>query len=237
MKDNPLILSTKLLAPRHTEQAAAGGIRMECVPFIRTVPLPPDTIGLSPFLQQPHTVVFSSANAVAAVSAALKGSAPPWTIACLEGGTLQSVQQHLPSVPVTATAPDGLSLARHLVRMPGIASVLFFCGDIRLPVLPQTLRAAGIAVQELEVYQTVETPQALPGPWDGILFFSPSAVRSFFSVHQPRSGTVFFAIGGTTAAALPAGAHPVVLSPKPDAGSLIDTVLHYFGAAKHPATS
>ncbi|HEX5668158.1 MAG TPA: uroporphyrinogen-III synthase, partial [Chitinophagaceae bacterium] len=38
--------------------------------------------------------------------------------------------------------------------------------------------------------------------FDGIIFFSPSAVESFFSMNQISNNTICFAIGDTTANAL-----------------------------------
>ena len=38
-----------------------------------------------------------------------------------------------------------------------------------------------LSVDEVIVYKTIETPKVLTKQYDGILFFSPSAVKSFFS--------------------------------------------------------
>ena len=57
-------------------------------------------------------------------------------------------------------------------------------------------------VHEIIVYETVETPVTAIENIDGILFFSPSAVNSFFSVNQLNANTVCFAIGNTTAEAI-----------------------------------
>jgi uroporphyrinogen-III synthase len=61
------------------------------------------------------------------------------------------------------------------------------------------LRDGNIGLHEVVVYQTTETPVAMDAKFDGILFFSPSAVRSFFSMNQLDPQSVCFAIGTTTA--------------------------------------
>lgn len=52
------------------------------------------------------------------------------------------------------------------------------------------------------MYETEETPVKLEKQYDGILFFSPSAVQAFYKQNQPAKKTVLFAIGKTTAEAL-----------------------------------
>ena len=52
------------------------------------------------------------------------------------------------------------------------------------------------------VYNTIEKPHPVNKNYNGVLFFSPSAVHSFFTGNQAAEGTVFFAIGETTAKAV-----------------------------------
>ena len=62
------------------------------------------------------------------------------------------------------------------------APLLFLCGDRRRDVLPDWLRAAGIAVEERVVYRTHPDASALRRhtcrPPDWIVFFSPSGVEA-----------------------------------------------------------
>jgi uroporphyrinogen-III synthase len=80
-------------------------------------------------------------------------------------------------------------------------SYTFFCGNLRRDTLPDSLRQAGIIFNEIEVYETLLTPQKINSPLDGILFFSPSAVNSYLK--ENKIGKEFcFCIGDTTAEAL-----------------------------------
>jgi uroporphyrinogen-III synthase len=66
-----------------------------------------------------------------------------------------------------------------------------------------------------------------------ILFFSPSAVRSFFSVNDISSETAMIAMGTTTAAAVKQYTeHPVIISPETDKTFVVNMALDY--AASHP---
>ncbi len=48
------------------------------------------------------------------------------------------------------------------------------------------------------VYETMETPAVFTKEYDAILFFSPSAVHSFFKANKLNRQTQVFAIGKTT---------------------------------------
>ncbi|MBO9572744.1 MAG: uroporphyrinogen-III synthase [Chitinophagaceae bacterium] len=82
----------------------------------------------------------------------------------------------------------------------GIKEIVFFCGDKRRDELPDKLRAKGVDVEEVIVYHTLETPHAVSGDYDGVVFFSPSAVKSFFSANTPSEKVIFYTMGDTTAA-------------------------------------
>ena len=77
--------------------------------------------------------------------------------------------------------------------------IIFFCGNKRRDELPDALKKAAIVVKEVIVYNTTETAQPATDDVDGVLFFSPSAVNSFFIVNRLKKNTVCFAIGKTTA--------------------------------------
>lgn len=61
-----------------------------------------------------------------------------------------------------------------------LRKIVFFCGNKRLQTIPEKLANNGIAVEEVIVYETIETAANIKKQYDGILFYSPSAVQSFF---------------------------------------------------------
>ena len=90
-------------------------------------------------------------------------------------------------------------------------------------------------MQELVVYQTQATPVRLKKEYDAVLFFSPTAVTSFFSINTLSQQTVLFALGGTTAGALRRFSNKeVMLSPAPDKASLFQMAIAY--GQSHPIT-
>jgi uroporphyrinogen-III synthase len=115
----------------------------------------------------------------------------------------------------------------------GVKEALFFCGDQRLDILPDNLRNNGVELNELIVYETRLKPVKVKEPPEIILFFSPSAVKSFFSMNEISSGTTVIAMGATTAEALKQHTeHPVIISPEADKTYVINMALDY--AASHP---
>ena len=82
-------------------------------------------------------------------------------------------------------------------------SYTFLSGNLRMETLPNALKTAGITFNEIEVYQTTLAPFKISDQenFDGILFFSPSAVESYLTNNKIKK-EICFCIGTTTAKAL-----------------------------------
>ena len=82
-------------------------------------------------------------------------------------------------------------------------SYTFLSGNLRMETLPSALKSAGITFNEIEVYQTTLAPFKISDQenFDGILFFSPSAVESYLTNNKIKK-EICFCIGTTTAKAL-----------------------------------
>jgi uroporphyrinogen-III synthase len=153
-----------------------------------------------------------------------------WEICCLEGGTLQAIQAAVKiNSPVKATAANASELANAIVQSGKIKEVYFFCGRQRREELPAILTQHGIAVHEIVLYENVPTPVITDTDYDGVFFFSPSAVNSFFSVNRLSEKTVCFAIGATTAGQIAGFTNnKVIISIAPRAESMVQTAIFYF---------
>lgn len=159
----------------------------------------------------------------------VKPSALPLNVYCIQGATREAVEQHFSNARIAGTAADSKALATLILQNSKITSVVFFCGNIRRNELPDMLRSRNVEVEEILVYETLETPAQLTETYDGLLFFSPSSVSSFFSGNTLPAQTVCFAIGHTTAAALrEATQNKVVVSTEPSVDALLQTVILYF---------
>ncbi|WP_293892423.1 uroporphyrinogen-III synthase [Flavobacterium sp.] len=81
------------------------------------------------------------------------------------------------------------------------SSFTFFCGNMRRNFLPDALTFANISLEEIKVYETILTPHKIDFTPNGILFFSPSGVKSYLQENKIEEADCF-CIGNTTAEAL-----------------------------------
>ena len=219
------VLSTRLLSENLIQEAAAKRITIDIVTMIDTTRVMDAmlTRRLEELVSQPLTAIFTSTNAVMAIPGKARSG---WKIFCLSGATSRAVIEKFGEASIVAMADSAKDLAAAITReTPG--ECWFFCGDKRREELPESLTAAGWQVHEVVVYQTTLTPHRIDKTYDAIVFFSPSAVESFFSMNTIGPQTKLFAIGKTTAAAIKAKCpHPVTTSEQPDEQILIRQLIN-----------
>lgn len=222
------ILSTRSLAPLNRQRLEEKGFELEEQSFIQIkYSLTAEAISRLEHITAGEVVAFTSANAVEAV----KEHFPqfPVKVYCISGTTRQAVETLFSDAVIAATAPNGKELAEKILASDA-EKLLLICGNLRRDELPAILRAQGIEVEELVVYHTIETPVALKGDFEGVLFFSPSAVKSFFSLNELPAAAVCFAIGDTTAAAVREHcSNTVIAAPFPSQEAMVAEVEKYFG--------
>ena len=156
-----------------------------------------------------------------------------WSIFCIGNTTKKIITNLFPEKNILATADNAGLLAEKIINNSSINEVFFFCGDQRREELPAMLRANNINVEEIVVYKTIATPHALIKQYDGILFFSPSAVQSFFSKNSIDDKAKVFTIGSTTAAAVKSFyQQPAIVSEKPGKENLVRLAIKHFSKSK-----
>lgn len=206
------ILSTKKLEPGIREQLAATGVQLVEQPFIDVQPI----VNYSkykeiwPVLNEKadQAIVFTSKHAVEAIGKHLSGGdavyiPDNWEIFCLDGATKDMVAEVFSPLHIVATAPNATELAAKIIAYGDFNKVVFFCGNQRLDTVPDALKAGGIAVQEIVVYTTTDTPAPIDTTsMSAVLFFSPTGVKSFFSLNTLPDKAICIAIGATTAGIL-----------------------------------
>lgn len=152
-----------------------------------------------------------------------------WKVYCISEITLQAVKQRFPDAIIEGKGSYAAELAGVILEEKNIKEVWFFCGNLRRDLLPDRLRENDINVNEIAIYETRLTPHAVGRDYKGIIFFSPSAVESFFSMNKLARETVCFAIGKTTASAIKNKAgNEIITSEKQEAQTMIQTVIDYY---------
>jgi len=225
------LLATGPVMESLIEEASIKGINLEVVPFIDIEPI--HTIEtqqeIEQALLQSATVVFTSGNAVEAVATELEGHQPDWEIFCIGHKTLDLVTKHFGSELVAGIADNATELADVMAESTFSQEVIFFCGDQRRRDLPDSLREKGIEVIEIVVYQTLAVPKRLKKRYVGVLFFSPTAVNSYFKLNKANDNTIFFAIGETTARAIKQHTNKkILISESPGKEELVNIAIEFF---------
>ncbi|MDR5591440.1 uroporphyrinogen-III synthase [Christiangramia sp. SM2212] len=88
-------------------------------------------------------------------------------------------------------------LAKKIIENHHQKEFQFFSGNKRRDELPELLKNNDIKFTETQVYKTGLNYQKFNSEFDGILFFSPSGVKSF--TENNKLNTTAFCIGNTTA--------------------------------------
>ncbi|HZJ59948.1 MAG TPA: uroporphyrinogen-III synthase [Chitinophagaceae bacterium] len=224
------ILSTRLVDDEFIREAKAKDVFVDVMPFIRTESISSTELQkkIKQALSISKTVVFTSNNAVEAVISEIEDQKITWRIFCIGHSTKRSVEEYFGKKSIAGVADNAKELAQ-LIISAGISEATFFCGDQRRDVLPDQLRKNNIEVKEVVVYKTVATPGKIKKKYDGILFFSPSAVKSFFQENKLDQQVILFAIGSVTAEEIKKfSKNKIVISEVPDKRILLDSVAAYF---------
>lgn len=230
-QNNIHILSTRPLSKSLVQEANAAGISIDELSFIETEPI--QSVEVQQEIEQAYlqsaTVVFTSMNAVTAVLAQQDYQQPDWVIYCMGNTTKKLLQESFGEHSVAGTANNAAELAERIAEESDTDEVIFFCGEQRRDELPAILRKQNIDVQEIVVYETIHTAHKISKQYQAVLFYSPSAVHSFFSVNKVPAQTILFAIGTTTANAVQQYCNnTIVIGKAPGKEELVRQAMEFF---------
>ncbi len=237
--NNIEILSTRSLNRELVQKAGLKDIKIEAISFIENIPDVSIEVAheIQHFAAKKIVAVFTSIHAVEVVKSELPDIAPAWEIFCTGGATKEALLEIFDEQAIAGTAKNASGLAEKIIQHTGVQEVIFFCGKQRLNDLPETLQNAQIKVTEVIVYQTVGTPVTIGKTYQAILFFSPSAVHSFFSTNTIPVSIVLFSIGKTTTATIEAYcSNKTITSQWPGEANLIELVIEHFSNLKNGTT-
>jgi uroporphyrinogen-III synthase len=225
------ILCTRPVDDLLIKEAKQQGITIDIIEFIRTEPIINKELKkqINLLANQSLNIVFTSMNAVDAVRSYLDKKPADWKIFCIGTATQKLVVEEFDGRSIIGTADSAAELADAIIAEKNINKVAFFCGDQRRHELPQKLADHKIEVDEVEVYKTFQLKEKITKKYDGILFFSPSAVESFFTANKITPQTILFAIGNTTANTIKKHTkNKIVLSDKHGKEDLFEKAIAYF---------
>lgn len=183
------VLSTKKLTKSQKEHLLNAGLAVVDVDFIKT-----EVIDFE-CEKTIENAIFTSKNGVKAVFAK---SINIENVYCVGKRTAQLINDFGAKVQIFAENAEKLSNA--IIENVSDKKFHYFCAEDRLDTLPNKLTEANISWKEIPVYKTQYTPKKYKQQYQGVLFYSPSGVESFFSENTVPEHS--FCIGETTAKAV-----------------------------------
>jgi uroporphyrinogen-III synthase len=229
------ILSTSTL-PLEQIGIIPDSIEIRVLPFTEILAKNDEKIRLQirQLAEEKITAAFTSAHAVRIVADQIHRR-PDWKIYCTSNETRTAAINAFGKNHIAGFAANAHDLSSLMIE-DRVQEATFFCGDQRLDTLPFKLKNCGITLHEIVVYETRLSPQSVEGPIDAILFFSPTAVKSFFSMNRLSAGTMAFVIGTTTAEALKKfTGSSFAISSEPDKEAVLKMAMEYI--TSHPIAS
>ena len=170
--------------------------------------------------------IFTSKNAVKAfLNQAKELDLSKYNAFCVGEKTKSILQEK--GVNVMEMAENASALAEILVKKHQKESFLFLCGNKRRDELPASLKKNNVQYKELEVYRTHLNAKAFQRDFDGILFFSPSGIRSYLLKNTLGNSTLF-CIGDTTAAEAQKHSKNIILANKPTVENVLVQAINHF---------
>jgi uroporphyrinogen-III synthase len=233
-KNKIRILSTSQLDSMLIKKLEARDILCDVVPFIR-ISYPKDTVQeleIGKLFNEKIIAAFTSKHAIEAIRNIQGIQDAHWNIYCIGHSTAGLAAKTFPFASIPGTAENAVSLAHLMVKNEPGSKIYFFCGDLRRDELP-TIAGKDLTIRELIVYTTQMTPVKTEGEYQGIIFLSPSAVKSFFTMNKPTPSTLLFAIGNTTAGEIKQFTeNRIVIGNETSMESVVDKLIEEFQPVK-----
>lgn len=216
------LLSTKILDFNFKSQIAQIGISIIEFPFIKI-----NSIPLKNFKFQ-SSLIFSSQNAVkiAFENPQIKKQIEGKKYFCVGEKTKALLEKKGQKViKMTHNASD---LGYHIIKTYKDETFSFFCGKLRRPEIELLLAREKINIQIHEIYDTVYNSKNIDNQFDGVLFFSPSAVNSFFKKNNWPSKVHGFSIGKSTSKTLEKFTKDFTEAKKPNKNELLSILNSHY---------
>ncbi|MEN9929127.1 MAG: Uroporphyrinogen-III synthase [Bacteroidota bacterium] len=215
------ILSTKVLLPHQLKALTDAGLEVVAYDFIQVEAKQFDLNGIK------DNLIFTSQNAVQSFFThpqfqALQSELIEKKVFCVGMKSKNSLTEA--GFDVVAYTDYASDLAEIITLVYANERYTFFSGNLRKATLPDALTEAGIEFNELEVYETQLNSHKTKGPFDALLFFSPSGVESYLKENKIKK-EVCFCIGETTAEALVQITKNCIVAEHPSIEAVLEDVL------------
>ncbi len=210
----PTVLATKILEPHQKQLLLNAGISLVEYNAIKI-----EFIDFDPGKKLIKNAIITSKNSAKAII----GKKPIIEKCfCVGEKTASFLRKY--KYNISEIADYGTALAAIITKNYPDENFSFFCGDKRREELTSILKENSIGLAEIQVYKTRLNLKEFQQKFDGILFFSPSGVKSFFSKNKIKN-SIAFCIGTTTASEAKKFTENIVIATKPSMENVIVQVV------------
>jgi len=130
---------------------------------------------------------------------------------------------------VLATKENAESLGEVILSEYKKYSFLFLSGNLRRAAIPELFKKNNVRYKEVIVYNTGLNLKTFKNEFDGILFFSPSGIKSFTHFNNLSKSTAF-CIGSTTFNEAQKYTHRLIKANKPTIENVIVQAVKYYNS-------
>ena len=190
------LLSTKIISNKFKDLLIKNNYQIDQKSFIKILPYK-SLINIS----ISKNIIFTSKNAVNIIlnNSKIKKKLIDKNIFCVGESTAELIINN--NLNLIKSEQNSKKLSKYIVAdfKNSKDSFTYFSGKKRLLKLENILNKNNIKIIIHEVYDTILTPKKINNHYDGIIFYSPSAVKSFFKGNNSFKNTYGFCLGNTTA--------------------------------------
>ena len=220
-QDQTTIYSSKTLSVGQKD-LFADYINVDSSDFVKTTP---NRINPTLLKSSHEHVIITSKNSVNAILNNCPADELKFkTIYCVGRRTKKLIEQKIG--PVSMSAKNAKTLAGKLVEALKGQEMSYFCSDIRMDDLPYILSKHNIKVNEIVAYSTKLEAPKLPESIEGVLFYSPSTIKSFLKNNSPACTA--YCIGESTAKEAAKYFEDVHIAKIPTVESVIELVNNHY---------
>ena len=212
------ILSTKKLSEKNKVKLENAGFLVVEKNFIKT-----KSVAFS-IEDTNENLIFTSKNAVKSILP-FKKELINKNAFCVGSKTKKILEKN--GFSVLASAENAETLGNKIKEEFNQLQFTFFCGNIRKETLPNILKENKIELNEIVVYKTKLKPHKISVKIDGILFFSPSGIKSYLLENEIKT-EICFCIGNTTAETLNGKTKNIIIAKNHKIEAVLKACIKYY---------
>ena len=219
------LLSTKIVSKKFKDLLIKNNYQIVEKSFIKILPfICKSNISIS------KNIIFTSKNAVKIIlkNSVIKNKLVNKNIYCVGKSTAELIKKN--NLNLIKSEDNSKNLSKFILAnfKNSKNSFTYFSGKKRIRELENNLKKNNINIIVHEVYDTLLTPIKINDLYDGVIFYSPSAVKSFFKGNNSLNNTYGFCIGNTTAKELSNYSNRFSVAKSNSEENMLESINKYF---------